>query len=128
MLATKGNLRWYRARDAKAVDTDSIRREDIPGEGQRASIDGRTRRTLVLALCVGVGSLLDALGTLHHVHQGGQEANPVLALALMVEAPVPEGGACRLRRFSDSRGLAKARATGRRAHIPPCHRPATRCP
>ena len=37
---------------------------------------------MVLARFVYVGSLLDALGTLHHVHQGGEEANPVLALAL----------------------------------------------
>ena len=49
---------------------------------RRASRDGRTRRTRGLALVVCVGSLLDALGTLHHVHQGGEEANPVLALAL----------------------------------------------
>jgi len=52
------------------------------GEGHEASVDSRTRRTVVLALCVCVGSLLDALGTLHHVRQGGQEANPLLALAL----------------------------------------------
>ena len=49
---------------------------------RRVSLDGRTRRTMGLALFVCVGSLLDALGTLHHVHQGGEEANPVLALAL----------------------------------------------
>ena len=49
---------------------------------RRASLDGRTRRTMGLALFVCVGSLLDALGTLHHVHQGGEEANPLLTLAL----------------------------------------------
>jgi hypothetical protein len=37
---------------------------------------------VVLALLVFVGSLLDALFTLRHLHQGGQEANPLLALAL----------------------------------------------
>ncbi len=42
----------------------------------------RARRTLVLALCVCVASLLDALLTLDHLAHGGAEANPVLALAL----------------------------------------------
>jgi formate hydrogenlyase subunit 3/multisubunit Na+/H+ antiporter MnhD subunit len=40
------------------------------------------RRTVVLALCVFVGSLLDALLTLGHLAHGGAEANPWLARAL----------------------------------------------
>jgi Domain of unknown function (DUF5658) len=40
------------------------------------------RRTLVLALGVCVGSLLDALLTLGHLAHGGTEANPWLARAL----------------------------------------------
>ena len=39
------------------------------------------RRTVVLALCVFVGSLLDALLTLGHLAHGGTEANPWLARA-----------------------------------------------
>ena len=46
-----------------------------------ASIDGRVRRTMALALCVVVGSLLDALLTLGHLAHGGTEANPWLARA-----------------------------------------------
>ena len=46
------------------------------------SESARTRRTLVLALCVCIASLLDALLTLDHLARGGEEANPVLALAL----------------------------------------------
>ena len=40
------------------------------------------RRTVVLALCVCVGSLLDAFLTLGHLAHGGVEANPWLARAL----------------------------------------------
>ena len=40
------------------------------------------RRTVVLALCVFVGSLLDALLTLGHLAHGGAEANPWLACSL----------------------------------------------
>lgn len=40
------------------------------------------RRTVVLALCVCIGSLLDALLTLDHLAHGGVEANPWLAGAL----------------------------------------------
>jgi formate hydrogenlyase subunit 3/multisubunit Na+/H+ antiporter MnhD subunit len=40
------------------------------------------RRTVVLALCVFVGSLLDALLTLDHLAHGGAEANPWLARSL----------------------------------------------
>ena len=47
-----------------------------------ASVDGRVRRTMVLALCVVVGSLLDALLTLGHLAHGGAEANPWLARTL----------------------------------------------
>jgi hypothetical protein len=52
------------------------------GEGRHAYVDGLARRTVVLALLVFGGSLLDALFTLRHLQQGGQEANPLLALAL----------------------------------------------
>jgi hypothetical protein len=46
------------------------------------SVDSRAQRTVVLVLCVVVGSLLDALLTLSHLAQGGTEANPWLARAL----------------------------------------------
>jgi hypothetical protein len=46
------------------------------GEGHYTYVDVLARRTVVLALLVFGGSLLDALCTLRHVHQGGQEANP----------------------------------------------------
>ena len=52
------------------------------GEGRQGYVDGLARRTVVLALLVFGGSLLDALFTLRHLQQGGQEANPLLALAL----------------------------------------------
>jgi hypothetical protein len=52
------------------------------GEGHQASGDGRARRTVGLALFVCVASLLDARLTLDHLARGGEEANPVLALAL----------------------------------------------
>ena len=40
------------------------------------------RRTVILALCVFISSLLDALLTLGHLAHGGAEANPWLASAL----------------------------------------------
>ncbi len=52
------------------------------GEGHHTYVDCLARRTGVLAVLVFGGSLLDALCTLRHLHQGGQEANPLLALAL----------------------------------------------
>jgi uncharacterized protein DUF5658 len=52
------------------------------GEGHQAYGACRGRRTVVLALFVCVGSLLDALLTLSHLAHGGEEANPLLALAL----------------------------------------------
>ena len=52
------------------------------GEGHQASVDGLGRRTMVLAFFVFVASLLDALLTLGHLARGGEEANPILALAL----------------------------------------------
>ena len=52
------------------------------GEDYQASADGLGRRTIVLALFVFVASLLDALLTLGHLARGGEEANPLLALAL----------------------------------------------
>ena len=42
------------------------------GEGYHAYVDGLTHRTVLLALLVYVGSLLDALFTLHHLQQGGR--------------------------------------------------------
>jgi hypothetical protein len=52
------------------------------GEGHRAYVDCLARRTVVLTLCVFVGSLLDALLTLRHWHNGGGEVNPLLHLVL----------------------------------------------
>src|SRR5712691_4710195 len=52
------------------------------GEGPQASVDGLAWRSGGLAVLVSVCSLLDALGTLRHLQQGGQEAHPVLALGL----------------------------------------------
>src|SRR5215831_14216831 len=52
------------------------------GEGHRAYVDCLAWRSGGLAVLVYVCSLLDALGTLRHLQQGGQEANPVLALVL----------------------------------------------
>ena len=43
-------------------------------EGHQAYVDGLTRPTVVLALCVVVGSLLDALLTLRYLQDGGGEA------------------------------------------------------
>ena len=50
-----------------------------PRDPLRANL---ARRTLVLALGVCIGSLLDALLTLGHLAHGGAEANPWLAHAL----------------------------------------------
>jgi len=50
-----------------------------PRDPLRANL---ARRTLVLALGVCIGSLLDALLTLGHLAHGGTEANPWLARAL----------------------------------------------
>jgi hypothetical protein len=52
------------------------------GEGHQASGDGLAWRSGGLAVLGYVYSLLDALGTLRHLQQGGQEAHPLLALAL----------------------------------------------
>ena len=57
------------------------------GEGHHAYVDCLARRIVVLALCVFVGSLLDAFLTLRHLQHGGQEANPWLALALTDGTP-----------------------------------------
>jgi hypothetical protein len=51
-------------------------------KGYQASVESLERRTIVLALFVFVASLLDALLTLGHLARGGEEANPLLALAL----------------------------------------------
>ena len=58
------------------------------GEGHQAYGACRGRRTVVLALFVCVGSLLDALLTLRHLQHGGQEANPWMALALTYGTPL----------------------------------------
>jgi|SoiMethySBSTD1v2_1073268.scaffolds.fasta_scaffold70493_1 formate hydrogenlyase subunit 3/multisubunit Na+/H+ antiporter MnhD subunit len=52
------------------------------GESQRAYVACRGWRTVTLAFFVCVGSLLDAFLTLGHLAHGGEEANPLLALAL----------------------------------------------
>ena len=52
------------------------------GEGHQAYVDCLAWRSGGLAVLVYVCSLLDALCTLRHLQQGGQEANPLLALAL----------------------------------------------
>jgi Domain of unknown function (DUF5658) len=52
------------------------------GEGRHAYVDGLARRTVVLALLVFGGSLLDAGLTLLHLEDGGSEANPLMHLAL----------------------------------------------
>jgi Domain of unknown function (DUF5658) len=52
------------------------------GEGHQAYVDGLARPTVVLALLVFVGSLLDALLTLRYLEDGGGEANPLMRLAL----------------------------------------------
>jgi Domain of unknown function (DUF5658) len=57
------------------------------GEGHQAYVDGLAWPIVVLALFVFVGSLLDALLTLRHLQHGGQEANPVLTMALTHGAP-----------------------------------------
>ena len=52
------------------------------GEGHQAYVDGLARQTMVLALFVVMGSLLDALLTLRYLQDGGGEANPLMRLAL----------------------------------------------
>jgi hypothetical protein len=52
------------------------------GEGHQAYVDGLARQTVVLALFVGVSSLLDALLTLRYLQDGGGEANPLMHLAI----------------------------------------------
>jgi hypothetical protein len=57
------------------------------GEGHQTYVDRLVRRIVALALLVFVGSLLEAFLTLRHLHQGGQEANPVLTMALTYGTP-----------------------------------------
>ena len=52
------------------------------GEGHQAYVDRLAWCIVALALLVFVSSLLDALLTLRHLQHGGQEANPVLTMAL----------------------------------------------
>ena len=51
--------------------------------GRQCYVDGLTQPTVVLALCVVVGSLLDALLTLLYLENGSGEANPLMHLALV---------------------------------------------
>jgi hypothetical protein len=52
------------------------------GEGRQVYVDCLARRTVVLALLIVVGSVLDAVLTLLHLADGGSEANPLMHLAL----------------------------------------------
>jgi hypothetical protein len=52
------------------------------GEGHQASVDGLAWRVVGLAVLVYLGSILDALLTLLPLHDGGDEAHPLLHLAL----------------------------------------------
>ena len=52
------------------------------GEGRHCYVDDLTQPTVVLALFVVVGSLLDALLTLLYLEDGGGEANPLMRAAL----------------------------------------------
>jgi hypothetical protein len=52
------------------------------GEDHQAYVDGLARQTVVLALLVLVGSLLDALLILLYLQDGGGEAHPLMRLAL----------------------------------------------
>jgi Domain of unknown function (DUF5658) len=45
-------------------------------------VDGLARRVVGLAVLIHVCSLLDALLTLLHLHDGGDEANPLMHLTL----------------------------------------------
>lgn len=60
------------------------RRRDFrrTGEGRNAYVDCPAPRVVVLVCAVVVASTLDAFFTLLHVEQGGQEGNPLMALAL----------------------------------------------
>ena len=58
------------------------------GEGHQAYVDCLAWRSGGLAILVYVCSLLDALCTLRHLQQGGQEANPLLALTLASGTPL----------------------------------------
>ena len=52
------------------------------GEERNAYVDWLSPRVSGLALCILMGSILDAFLTLLHVQRGGQEANPIMALTL----------------------------------------------
>lgn len=52
------------------------------GEGLRAYVDCPGPRTLFLVCAILAGSALDAYFTLHYIARGGEEANPLMALAL----------------------------------------------
>jgi Domain of unknown function (DUF5658) len=52
------------------------------GEGRSRYVDCLACRTVVLALLVCGGSLLDACLTLLHLEDGGREANPLMEMAL----------------------------------------------
>lgn len=53
------------------------------GEGHQAYVDGLAPRIVALAILVAVCSSLDALLTLLYLANGGGEANPLMALALV---------------------------------------------
>ena len=52
------------------------------GEGLCTYVDCITPRVVVLVTCVLVCSVLDAYFTILHIQDGGQEANPLMALTL----------------------------------------------
>jgi hypothetical protein len=53
------------------------------GEGHHAYVDCLERRVVGLAVLVYVCSILDALLTMLHLHEGGSEANPLMHLTLV---------------------------------------------
>ena len=73
-----GTLRWHGRRQG-------FRRA---GEGRNTYVDCLARRIVVRALLVYGCSILDAILTLLHLQDGGQEANPFLALALTAGTPL----------------------------------------
>ena len=57
------------------------------GEGHQTSVDGLAGRIVGLALLVFGGVFLEALWTLRPLDQGGQEAQPLHAMALLYGPP-----------------------------------------
>ncbi len=52
------------------------------GEGENSYVDCPTRETITLVFTVLLCSVLDALFTLYHLHEGAFEENPFMNLAL----------------------------------------------